>query len=37
MEEKGKHEEKITNEVKRAKGSGKKMWMMNNKLKGKKK
>ena len=34
LEEKGKHEEKITSERKQAKDPGKKMWMI-NKLKGK--
>ena len=34
LEENGKHEEKITSEIKQAKDSGKKMWMMINKLKG---
>ena len=34
LEENGKHEEKIASEIKQAKDSGKKMWLMINKLKG---
>ena len=34
LEEKGKHEEKVASEIKQAKDSGKKMWLMINKLKG---
>ena len=36
LEEKGKHEEKITSEIKQAKDSRKKMWLMIKKLKGNK-
>ena len=36
LEEKGKHEEKVTSDIKQAKDSGKKMWLMIKKLKGNK-